>query len=523
MLTERILTIETAEGMLPATLPEALARLCDKTLIAFDGLAAHQRHAWDLFLFQTAAMALARNDEAEAANDDAAWGGLADPDTWRRYLAALTPRCADTAWSLVVDDFTQPAFMQPPIGVGSLAGYTLAGQTADEIDVLVTSKGHDVKAARASAAEPRHWLFALVTLQTLQGYSGRHPPTQFYWGIARMNGGSASRPMVMLTPSPDLPTRFRRGVLAALAARASALRLQGGYYRADGVPLLWLNRWDIDEGLSLADLDPLFVEICRRIRLVRNAAGQIAAWGRPSEVARVAVSKEAKGNLGDAWTPVSIKDNAALTVGAGGFDYRLVNRLIASQEFQRPAAMVPHPADRGALWLHAAVLVRGQGKTEGFHERWLRIPAKARSLLATETIDRLSKSMIADAESAKKALRFGLQSFLQGGPEKIDFKDNRPQSWSATLDQEIDRIFFDHLFARAEDSDDSARADAWREALCETTRHLFTQATDRLDPPQSRRERARAVSSRTFEGMLRKAALIRSTAPEGGTAEETQP
>jgi CRISPR system Cascade subunit CasA len=517
MLTERILIIETAEGMLPATLPEALARLCDKTLIAFDGLAAHQRHAWDLFLFQTAAMAVARYGEAEAANDDAAWGGLADPEAWRERLMALTPRCP-SAWSLVADDLTQPAFMQPPIGAGSLAGYGIAGQTPDEIDVLVTSKGHDVKAARAGAAQPRDWLFALCTLQTQQGYSGRGN-----FGIARMNGGFASRPMVMLTPSTDVPTRFRRGVQAALAARAEALQLQGGNYIQGGLAALWLNAWDREESLYLADLDPLFVEVCRRVRLVRNADGQIAAWGRPSEVARVAVSKELKGNLGDAWTPISTKDNAALTVGAGGFDYHLVNRLIASQEFKRPAAMVPHPADQGGLWLHAAVLVRGQGKTEGFHERWLLIPAKAWSLLATETIDRLSKSMIDDAKSAKKALRFGLQSFLQGGPEKIDFKDNRPQPWSETLDQEIDRIFFDHLFARAEDSEDGVRADAWREALCKTTRDLFTQATNRLDPPQSRRERARAVAFRAFEAMLWKAALIRLAAPEGDTAEETQP
>jgi CRISPR system Cascade subunit CasA len=517
MLTERILIVETAEGKLAANLPEALARLCDQTLIGFDGLAAHQRHAWDLFLFQTAAMALVRTGETADLDDDDTWRHLANPDAWRDRLMALTPGCPG-AWSLVVDDLTQPAFMQPPIGAGSLAGYAIAGQTPDEIDVLVTSKGHDVKAARASAAQPRDWLFALCALQTTQGYSGRGN-----FGIARMNGGFASRPMVMLTPSQDLPTRFRRGVQAALTARAEALRLQDGDYCDAGSPLLWLTPWDREEGLYLADLDPLFVEICRRIRLVRNAAGQIAAWGRPSEGARVAVPKETKGKLGDAWTPVSLKDSAALTVGAGGFDYRLVNRLIATQEFKRPAAMVPHPADHGALWLHAAVLVRGQGKTEGFHERWLLIPAKAAPLLATETIDHLSKSMINDADSAKKALRFGLQSFLQGGPEKIDFKDSRPQPWSETLDQEIDRIFFGHLFTRAEDPEDSARTDAWRHGLCTVTRNLFNQATDRLDPPQSRRERARAVASRIFNGMLSRAELTTAATPDGDTAEDTQP
>jgi len=522
MLTDRILVVETAEGTFAANLPEALAGLCDGTLIGFDGPTVHQRHGLELFLFQTAAMALVRSGEGGAANDDAAWRGLANAEDWRQRLAALTPGCAATAWSLVVDDLTQPAFLQPPIEPGTLAGYTVAGRTPDEIDVLVTSKGHDVKAARAGAAEPRHWLFALCTLQTQQGYSGRGN-----FGIARMNGGFASRPMVMFTPSPDLPTRFRRGVQAALAARVTLLGIQDGYYREDGLPLLWLKPWDREDSLRPADLDPLFVEICRRIRLVRNAVEQIAAWGRPSEVARVAVPKEAKGNLGDAWTPVSVKDNAALTVGAAGFDYRLVNRLIATEDFKMPAAMVPQPTDRGALWLHAAVLVRGQGKTEGFHERWLLIPAQARRALSDAGMavgmDRLSKRMIADADGAKKALRFGLQSFLQGGPDKVDFKDDRPKDWLGALDQRIDQIFFDHLFARTENPQDDARADLWRQALCNVTRVLFMQATDRLDAPQCRRERAKAVASRVFDGMLRRAELTKPVVPEASVAQEAKP
>ena len=519
MLTERILVVETVDGTLAATLPEALARLCGQTLVGFDGLASHQRHAWDLFLSQTAAMALVRTGEAAAVDDDGAWRGLADPDAWRDRLMALTPEGAG-AWSPVVDDLTQPAFMQPPIGAGSLAGYTVAGQTPDEIDVLVTSKNHDVKVARGCAAQERHWLFALCSLQTQQGYSGRGN-----FGIARMNGGFASRPMVMLTPSKDLPIRFRRGVRAALAARARALALQGGDYCEDGRALLWLTNWDREDPLYLAELDPLFVEVCRRIRLVRSAAGQIVAWGRPSEGARLALPKDTKGNLGDAWTPVSAKEGAALTVGAGGFDYRLVSKIIATTEFQKPAAMVPHPSDNGPLWLHSAVLVRGQGKTEGFHERWLMIPGKAWSTLETPTAERVSRAMVDDAGAAKKALRIGLQSYLQGGPEKLDFKDSRPQPWSDTLDQRIDQAFFDHLFARAaaaDDPEDGVSARAWRQHLCTITRQLFAAATDRLDPPQSRRERARAVASRIFEAMLWKARLVRPATPGATAAEEPE-
>ena len=365
MLTERILSLQTTTGPMMATLPEAFARLCGGTLIGFDGLAAHQRHGWDFFLFQTAAMALARAGQATSAADDTAWQNLADADAWTGLLAALTPGCADTAWSLVVDDLRKPAFMQPPIPSASLARYAVAGTTPDEIDVLVTAKGHDVKPARAGAAEARHWLFALLILQTMQGYSGATN-----YGVARMNTGNGSRPLLMTTPSREMPTRFRRGVQAALAARASALDIHGGYYHGDGIPLLWLKPWETEDRLSLADLDPLFVEVCRRIRLVTDKNGNITAWGRGSE-ARRTNAEGAKGNLGDAWTPTP--GGAALTVGGGGFDYRLMTKLLALRRPERPAAMEPPPAHKGDMWLQATVLVRGQGKTEGLHERWLPI------------------------------------------------------------------------------------------------------------------------------------------------------
>ena len=51
MLDEPILVLETRDGTIAATLPETLARLCDGSLLGFDGLLAHQLHAWELFLY----------------------------------------------------------------------------------------------------------------------------------------------------------------------------------------------------------------------------------------------------------------------------------------------------------------------------------------------------------------------------------------------------------------------------------------------------------------------------------------
>ncbi|GAJ28388.1 hypothetical protein [Acidomonas methanolica] len=514
MLSEPILLLETREGVIAGTLPDALSRLCDYTLTGFDGLAAHQRYAWDLFLYQLAALALHRSGEATAAEDDAEWRNLADPSAWRARLEALTPDVADTGWSLVVDDLTKPAFMQPPIGTGRLDGYSIAGYTPDEIDLLITAKNHDVKMARAATAEARHWLFALVTLQTLQGYSGRGN-----FGIARMNGGFASRPLVMRTPGRDLAACFRRGVQAALAARAKALDVAQSNFAESGLGLLWLEPWDREEGIPTQRLDPLFIEICRRVRLLRDAGGQITAWGRASNTARVATIKEAKGNLGDAWTPLNRAESSALTVGGGGFDYRLITRLIANQEFLLPEAAMPRADDPlDAVWLRCAVLVRGQGKTEGLHERWVRLPGRKN----LNALSKLSQGMVADAAEAKQALKLALLLYFQGGPEKLKFDDRRPDGILDSYEQEVDRVFFDHLRARAAADDDdeaalSAEA-AWRATLAGLARGLFEKTTETFSPPFSRQERAKALGQGMLNGKLRKAQLLPSYAE---TEEET--
>lgn len=501
MLTEPILLLETQDKTEPGTIPDALALLCNNSLRGFGGLAAHQRHAFDQFLWQAAAMALARSGNAKAAESETEWRNLADPGFWRQSLEALTPGCADTAWSLVVSDHTKPALFQPPID-GPFDQYKIAGRTPDEIDILITTKNHDLKSARALQARPLDWFLALMMLQTQQGYSGRGN-----FGIARMNGGFGSRPLVELTPGRDLPARFRHGLRSALLAGEKALNgSSGGYYCNDGLPLLWLSTWDNDNGLPLTDLDPLFVEVCRKIRLVREN-GHIVAYARPTNAARVAVPKTAKGNLGDAWTPVAAKDQASLTVGPGGFDYRLTQRLIATSEFDRPASMRLSDNQTGAWWFHAAVLVRGQGKTEGFHERWLDVPAEVRAKFGEPVMADFAKDMTDDVAGVRKALATGLRAFLQGGPDKVDFEDERPRPWLDAFEHRIDNVFFDHLFARTAAAGDDAKEEAtekeWVQEAIRIGRELFDQALGNLTPPECRRERAHASSSLRFDGLLK--------------------
>ena len=70
-------------------------------------------------------------------------------------------------------------------------------ETPDALDLLITSRNHDLKQAVARRADPEEWIFALVSLQTGEGFGGAAN-----YGIARMNGGSSSRAMMALAPAP---------------------------------------------------------------------------------------------------------------------------------------------------------------------------------------------------------------------------------------------------------------------------------------------------------------------------------
>jgi CRISPR system Cascade subunit CasA len=487
MLSDPIFTIETGNGRLRADFPSCLALLAGGHLGEFQGLSAHQRPAWLLFLYQTATLALLRSGADTLTEDDAGWRSLTAPERWRDYLEALAPA---TAWQLVNPDPTQPALLQTP----QSPGYTLLATTPDELDVLITSKNHDVKMARATSASDCEWLFALVTLQTTQGYSGRGN-----FGVARMNGGFSSRPLVERLPDRTLPAQFRHGVRSALAARAKALSVRPSLFTEDGIALLWLQKWDSEQALPIIRVDPLVVEICRRVRLVRDAAGQITAIGRASETARLDAPKEAKGNLGDAWTPTKSGDGAALTVGSNGFDYRQISHLLNAADFRLPVA-----AANTNPWLHLAVLARGQGKTEGYHERWVRLPEG----VTEDALGEISERMVQEANGAKQALQRALLNLLQGGPEELKFDDKRTSPWLAEADGGIDNIFFRHLYERAAAPDAVAAHEAWKAALCALVQGLFDRAVaGGISPPGTRRERAHAIAGSVFASMLWRAGL----------------
>jgi len=493
-----LLTEPLIEARLPGgevrqlSLSEVLASLAASRIEAFTRLQRHQRHAWHAFLVQLAAMALHRGGMSAPPKEEA---------TWTELLRGLTPDFpGDEPWHLVTQDLRKPAFFQSPVPEGSLSRFKGPFASPDEIDVLVTSKDHDVKMARIRHALQSHWLHTLVTLQTMEGFLG-----QGNYGISRMNGGFASRPCVSVVAGQGWCARFLRDLRILLDSRNRLLEAHGHFLGEGGKCLLWLDPWDGQSLLSIDRMDPYYVEICRRIRLVQES-GRLMAWTTPTKKERVA-AKAFKGNLGDPWTPIKVDGPSALTVGQGGFTYRLLQQVLFTREYEPSACQKVYPSDpEEGLEILTEVMARGQGKTEGLHERRVPIPAEVRALIALdEGRDRLAtraRQCVEDAGTmVKAALRPALLALVQGGPDKLNMQDERPRKWVEEFDRQVNAVFFEDLWECISLEDDDARQ-RWQERLVSLAKEVLAEAKQSVALPASRLYRSIAASDRCFFGSV---------------------
>ena len=328
LLTEPLLPM-VARQRLPETvdLPTLLAAYADDRVLDLSFLRPHQRAPWHSFCVQLAALALLRVGRDAVVADAAAWRELL------RGLTADWPE--DEPWWLVVEDVTRPAFMQPPAPPGGGDPHRNPIRTADDLDVLVTAKNHGVKQGIGTDASPATWVAALVLLQTTGGFLGAGN-----YGIARMNGGFATRPWVGLVPSDGVGAHWRRDLTVLLRRRDWFFERVEEFAEADGAGLLWCLPWDGERSLGLDELDPWFIEICRRVRLYHDETGMIRARSIGSSAARVA-AKERKGNVGDPWIPIDLgKESAAYNTAP---NYRVMSGVLFDRNRWRRPLLLDWP------------------------------------------------------------------------------------------------------------------------------------------------------------------------------------
>jgi len=506
LLTEPILGVRrTGDGSHAVSLPISLAGLASGQVDSFTGIMPHQRHAWFAFLVQLSAIALHR-----AQRD-----GIPDePGEWTALLRGLTKAWPnDEPWMLVVADVTRPAFMQPPVPQGALDGNWKPVRFPAEIDILVTTKNHDVKRNRIADPRPEHWVYALTTLQTMQGYSGGGGRLH---GISRMNSGVGNRPYVSLASSPSWGVRFRRDVAALLRGRESILDGHHELFRPeDGLALIWLEPWDGERQLSMRDLDPYYIEVCRRVRLAQDESGIIGRRAHAKE--RIAGTKQIKGNTGDPWTPVSMakKDTpTALTVNKSGFTYKRLQGILLGRDYSPGLCLKAQPEDgAGDVLLLAWAFARdGVGRTGGQHEKTVPVPAKVHRIIRLDPdhaertqLGSRARAMVDEASSFRSTvLRPALQYLLQGGPDsgRLDRKDTRDKPFSRRFDPQVDDVFFLMLWRSVDLDADEARH-RWVKQLDDIGWGILKEAEGSAPIPQARHARAVAVAEIHYRRLLR--------------------
>lgn len=514
LLTGPLIRYRQSGGALcEASLPEVYAALTADEVETFPALRPHQRHAWHAFLVQLGVMAMHR-DGLETPPSDAG--------EWRRIVRALTPDWPDDEpWHLVVDDITRPAFMQPPASSDERRqDFKNVVSTPDDLDMLVTAKNHDLKSEVAEQGSLDDWIFALVTLQTTEGFGGAGN-----YGISRMNGGLGNRSAFALAPpNLTLGAHVRRDIRALLEFLPGILAEHPG--TSSGHSLLWTLPWDGNaaEALLLHQLHPLYLEVCRRVRLQSDSEGRLSALRTSTKAARVQ-AKSLNGITGDPWALVDRRDKKGekvLTLPGGGFNYKRVAEYLTSGEFGRPILLSPTEEETRSpepMELVARAMVRGQGKTEGYHERRIPVRHKFKSAMLRRNsndlsdVAAISQERISDVGKVQRILSHSIQVFAaRGDHDKISPEQReRARIWLNRLDEIVDATFFDDLQTEfeADASERTAIRNSWllnneeHSGVINHARALLYNAEDSLPCPAIYYYKAREAAEGLFEGRIR--------------------
>ena len=478
-----------------ASLPQLFVALGADEVRDYPALRPHQRHPWHAFLVQLAAIALHKAQRTVA---------FETAEEWRDALLALTPDDPDGAAWCLVSPPDRPALLQAANTKWNVSEWDTVFGAADELDMLATSKNHDLKGARMHAATPEDWLFALISLQTQEGSnSGSHK------GISRMNSGAGSRSGVGVVPKGHVGARWKRDVSLLQRGRIEVAEMYG-LNEVGGLALVWLKAWDGETSIPFSALDPHYIEICRRVRIFEKSA-RLYARRAKTPISRIDVGSR-KGVTGDSWMPIDISESApkALSLQHPGFDYELISQILFSGKFVKPGSLNVHADDGDGLYLLTQGVARGNSKTEGYHERRVPISAKVRGLLAankTEPLARLSKQRIEAISEVRKLLFFALAVLFASGKSDDKSKGHKAKAskFAAPFERAEDARFFDDLNEELEAADPAAQHLQWLLALVARAEAVLKIAFDAGPRNGVQKYRAQSGALSRFHGGLRSA------------------
>ncbi len=219
---------------------------------------------------------------------------------------------------------------------------------------------------------------------------------------------------------------------------------------------------------------------------------------------------------GDPWTPVEKASGKPLTLDRSGFHYRRVVDLLDPEKFSRaPLQLLFDSDDKGGAQIVFAAVVRGQGETQGFHERRIQVPERLKPVFmrksASVDLARVAQDRVADiAKAVSKALRPALFALYQAAPEKLDFKDPKAkvkaEVFIAQFERAVDEDFFEHLFEEVAAQLGSEAVTTcrkrWIEIVWQRARDALAAAEAGSPLSGVRRYRARAAAEGVLDGAI---------------------
>ncbi len=183
--------------------------------------------------------------------------------------------------------------------------------------------------------------------------------------------------------------------------------------------------------------------------------------------------------------------------------------LLFGGKYRRSVAQIPDTNDGSyGLVVLAQGVTRGQGKTEGYHERRIPISPKVRQLLIQKQTDRLAKiagERVNAIGQIRGLLWTALATLFNQGTSK-DFSDsakNKASDFVKPFEQAEDARFFDVLNAEVESDQPETEHLNWLLAMVSSAETILKSAFAAGPQCGEQRYRAQAVALSRFHAGLR--------------------
>ena len=460
LLNDTIISVRTNSDEVPyrVSLPELFAIIAKDAIHDLPGVRWHQIQALHCFLVQLGVGALLHSGMVAIPTD---------ARDWREILRALSDDSG--IWHLVQSDPTMPAFLQPPVyDEERVVDYKRDVLTPDDLDLLYSTKAHDIKPTADIEGDPEHWIHALINLQTASHYAGGR-----LYGISRMPSGISGRISASFTPTMRFSGWVKRDMTVLLATAEVPVISPIEEF------LIWPLPWHglLDERLDPHRLHPMYIDVSRRVRLF-DTDGRISARYATSGAARITVG----GDVGDPWAPIDQTRDRPFHLAEGGWTWFRMCRYLLDEKWRWPLLFSPQLSELDssqAGYIVARGYSRVQGKIDGYYVYKIPVSASTISLLATEEGFDVFRQTVQMWQKATNDLRMTLRTAIGSQEYSVRYLNYAADG----LDPWIEERFWNRM--------QTVSLDDWKEELAETIRGHMAETLSSIPAISSLRADAR--------------------------------